>query len=216
MSHERIYQHPQGFAAKVVAGFFAGETRPLLAERFGKTVGTISGLLERARVCRDIPAGREAYLFDRIASRLFAERVKSGQSYGDAALALNKTVNAGRAHAVALGLIAPGRQGAAPASIAVEIKTDARQAWAAFVEPPRRVTAEVIAEREQSEHEAGDERLVAALIAEGGFTRFDDGMDWLLDMHGVPVTPVSDKGKAEFLAAMRAKHGDTILTGAAA
>lgn len=194
MQSDKIHYHPPGRVAAVVAEFYAGAVRREIAKRHGLALGAVSGLLSRANVVRSIPAGREPYLFDRAASQEFAARVLAGERWDLVAESMGKSNVSARGHAAALGLVptaaeASAKAPGAPKAAARPIETSPRRADD---------TPEDKAQRER------DARLAAALIAEGGFNRYDDTFDWLLNMHGARIAAVSPAAKAD-LAARRAR-----------
>lgn len=204
MQGDKIHYHPRGLASAVLALFYVGHNRREIADRFELTTGAISGLLSRAGAVRKIPEGREPYLFDQAASQDFARLMREGRTYKEAAEALGKSPIAARGHAAALNLIP------------VDVELSGKKSDGAKTRQAPTVTAESMAADAQASFEAADDKLVAALIAEGGFNRYDDTFDWLLNMHDERVAPVSAKARAEFLEAMRAKHGEAALKIAAA
>lgn len=186
----------------VLALFYDGRAVRWIAGHQGLAEGVISGLLHRAGAVRKHRAGTEDIHFTAEDSEAFVRLVREGVSVESAAEALGKSLPAALAHATTVGLDVPPRR--QPAS---------RQT------PPLLGSERADRRTELSERESferGDQALVSALIAQGGFTRYDDGFDWLLNMHGRRVLPVSKTAKGEYLALMREKHGDAVTKMAAA
>lgn len=204
MKSDKIHYHPRGRVAAIVAEFYAGDVRREIADRHGLALGAVSGVLSRACAVRSVPKGREPYLFDRIESQNFVARVNAGERWDVVADSMGKSHVSARGHAAALGLIA------------VDEQASAKKSAGAMTRQAATMTPESIAAAMQDRFEAGDAVLVNALIAEGGFSRYDDGFDWLLNMHDERVVPISARAKGEFMDAMRAKHGADALKIAAA
>lgn len=197
---DRLWFHAPALTSAVIDDFLGGMRRPDIVRTRNLTNGQVSGILERGRACRALPPGREAEMFDAADSRRFRDLVGKGLTYATAGAELKKAPTASRAHAVALGLV----EGKAVAQ-AQGARVHDRNEPAMFATP-----------EEARRFKDADDRLVQALILAGGFNRYDDGLDWLLDMGGRRIVPVSAAGKAEFLDAMRAKHGDAVIAFAAA
>ena len=172
-THDRALSPNQ--ITDAVRRFYAGDGKSALAAHFGVTDGVIAGLLARGGVCRKTVEGREDSTFDARESAAFAQGVTSGLGVEKAGAALGKTIAASRSHARVLGLINSPPRKSSP--------------------PPKVDISERSASLSLAAHYDGDDRLVAALLAEGGFHRYDDGLDWLLDMHGAPIAAVSDHAK---------------------
>lgn len=205
MTTSHDFKASDGIGPKVIAAWRDGGTVLDIARRFGKTEGVISGVLTRAKCARMIWKGREGDVFNELDSVTFEGLVKRGKTPDEAGELLGKKPGAAKAHARGLGLIdrKPALAGAALRSAQDQIEL-------AKTDRPELIGGEA---RTQIE---GDARLVAALVAQGGFNRYDDGFDWLLDMGDNRVLPISDAAKAEFLDAMRAKHGASVIAVVAA
>lgn len=181
-THERALTLVQ--IPDAVRRFYRGDTVSEIADYFGVSRGALAGVFDRGGVVRNVTRERVCSAFDAETSAAFKAAVQAGREVEAAGAELGKGARASRAHARVLGLIEPP-----PAKAVVSFSRDMSEQSAAHA---------------LAQHEAGDERLVAALLAGGGFDRYDDECDWLLDMHGQRKAAVSGKAK-DILAAARAQ-----------
>lgn len=196
------WNRAEDIGPRIIAAFFEGKSVREIANASGKTDGVVSGVLSRARCARYLLPGREVETFVACESQAFAIVVKEGKSPEAAAIALGKSPKAGVLHARGLGLLAKRKVSpvAREAALADKALATPKVAVSPVETTPRRVDDTP----EDKVQRACDARLVAALIAEGGFNRYDDTFDWLLNMHGARIAAVSPAAKAD-LAARRAR-----------
>lgn len=198
------WNRAEDIGPRIIAAFYAGQSVRDIATHMDKGEGLVAGVLGRGRVYRHLMPGREAEGFLAEESVAFATVVRGGKAPEAAGRALGKSEIASRAHAKALGLLAKRKVSQASREAALDAKA---------IAPPKIVARPVEATPRHPDDSAEDkaqrdrdDRYVAALIAEGGFNRYDDGFDWLLDMHGARIAAVSDGAKAELMAS-RARLG---------
>lgn len=178
--------------------FYAGDTVVCVAGAFDVSDATISGLFNRARVVRECTVRRADRQFDFNDSMVFRRLVAAGRSPVAAGATLGKAEKASLQHARALGLRVGepltevrAREAARPARLApiAERFVGGGQS----VGNPDAIVSD--------EHDAAH---VAACLAEGGFDRYDDTFDWLLNMAGERIAAISEAAK-DVLADARAQ-----------
>jgi hypothetical protein len=192
------WNRAEDIGPRIIAAFYAGKSVRDIGLAFEKSEGVVSGVLTRGRVVRSLWPGKEAFNFLADESYAFAVSVRAGRSPERAAQALGKDPKAGVKHAKALGLLEKRKVSQVNREAALAAKA---------LSPPKVVVNPVEASPRHPDDSAEDkaqrdrdDRYVALLIGEGGFNRYDDGFDWLLNMHGARIAAVSDGAKAELMA----------------